>query len=119
MKVIVDRASEMCFGLFMALTFVGAVASETGGPNASRTMLHAPMGCNLAWGPVDAVMFLVRTLAARGQRLSLTIAIGTAADQSVAVALIRDALPLGMRQLIADAELEAIWARLVASVRAL
>lgn len=109
---VVDRVSEMCFGLFMALTFVGAVASGTGGPNASRTMLHAALGCNLAWGLVDAVMFLVRTLAARGQRLSLALAIRNASDRSVAIGLIRDALPRKTRSLVTDTELEAMRARL-------
>ncbi|WER46676.1 hypothetical protein CupriaWKF_03590 [Cupriavidus sp. WKF15] len=111
---VVDRVSEMCFGLFMALTFVGAVASGTGGPNASRTMLHAALGCNLAWGLVDAVMFLVRTLAGRGQRLALALAVRNAKDRSVATALIRDALPRKMRSLVTETELEAVRARLAA-----
>ncbi|KDP85539.1 membrane protein [Cupriavidus sp. SK-3] len=109
---VVDRVSEMCFGLFMALTFVGAVASGTGGPNASRTMLHAALGCNLAWGLVDAVMFLVRTLAGRGQKLSLALAVRNTSDRSAAIGLISDALPRKMRSLVTETELEAMRARL-------
>ena len=56
----IERVSEMCFGLFMALTFVGAVSVATGAGekavDAGRTMLATALGCNLAWGLVDAVM---------------------------------------------------------------
>jgi hypothetical protein len=56
----VDRVSELLFGLFMALSFVGAVSvAETG--EQIEAMFIAAVGCNLAWGLVDAVMFLVRT----------------------------------------------------------
>jgi hypothetical protein len=66
----VERVSEMCFGLFMALTFVGAV-SALGGTDAPRTMFAAALGCNLAWGFVDAVMYLVRTITERGREITL------------------------------------------------
>jgi hypothetical protein len=50
----VDRVCELCFGLFMALTFVGAVhATAPGGPpaaDAGRAMFYTALGCNLAWG---------------------------------------------------------------------
>ncbi|MCW5593913.1 MAG: hypothetical protein KIS74_17560, partial [Burkholderiales bacterium] len=46
----VDRVSEMLFGLFMALTFVGAVSAATAGKEEIRTLFIAAFGCNLAWG---------------------------------------------------------------------
>ena len=63
----VDRISELLFGLFMALTFVGAVSVTEAGQDDIRAMLAAALGCNLAWGLVDAVMYLVRTVADRGR----------------------------------------------------
>ncbi|MGO4304434.1 hypothetical protein AB4Z41_12235 [Cupriavidus sp. RAF12] len=109
---VVDRVSEMCFGLYMALTFVGAVSATTAGPDAPHTMLRAAIGCNLAWGLVDAIMFLVRTLAGRGmlQKLALTI---KQEDRTSGVAAIRDALPPAMNPHIADDDLEPIRLRLV------
>ena len=59
----VDRVSEMLFGLFMALTFVGAVSVAESGQDEIRKMFAAALGCNLAWGLVDAVMYLVRKVA--------------------------------------------------------
>jgi len=67
----VDRVSELLFGLFMALTFVGVVSMATAGREEIKTMLAAALGCNLAWGIVDAVMYLVRTIAERGRSLTL------------------------------------------------
>ena len=40
----------MLFGLFMALTFVGAVSAATSRREELRTMFIAALGCNLAWG---------------------------------------------------------------------
>ena len=51
-----DRVSEMLFGLFMALTFVGAVSVAEAGREHLRDMFVAALGCNLAWGLVDAIM---------------------------------------------------------------
>src|SRR5688572_33107277 len=67
----VDRISEMLFGLFMALTFVGAVSVGDSGREQLRAMFIAALGCNLAWGLVDAVMYLVRTITDRGRALAL------------------------------------------------
>ncbi|MBP0588661.1 hypothetical protein J8I87_02805 [Paraburkholderia sp. LEh10] len=108
----VDRVSELCFGLFMALTFVGAVSAVTAGEDAGRKMLLSALGCNLAWGLADAVMYLVRTLTNRGRRLSLAMTVKREQDPAAAVRALRDALPRAFKPLVADAELELIRARL-------
>lgn len=110
----VDRVSELCFGLFMALTFVGAVSVVSTGHDAGRKMLYSALGCNLAWGLADAVMFLVRTLTNRGKRLSLALSVQREIDPAAAVQTLHDALPASMRGLVALAELELIRARIVA-----
>ena len=111
---IVDRVSEMCFGLFMALTFVGAVSVATAGQDPGRTLMATALGCNLAWGLVDAVMYLVRNLTAKGKRLTLALAVRSAADAGTAIAALRDALPPAIRPLVEDAELNAIRLRVMA-----
>lgn len=110
----VDRVSELCFGLFMALTFVGAVSVVTAGQDAGRKMLYSALGCNLAWGLADAVMFLARTLTNRGKRLSLALAIKREQDTEAAIRTLHDALPTSMRGLVAAPELELIRARIAA-----
>ncbi|WP_341348836.1 hypothetical protein [Burkholderia contaminans] len=97
----------------MALTFVGAVKAVSPGDGAAQKMFFAALGCNLAWGLADAVMYLIRTLAERGQRLKLVLTIRQAPDKVVAVRTLRDALPKAVQSLVEDADLECIRARLV------
>lgn len=111
----VDRVCEICFGLFMALTFVGAVKAVTAGEDEGHKMFFAALGCNLAWGLADAVMYLVRTLADRGQRLQLAQTVKREQDQTVAVRALRDALPEKLEPLVEDADLERIRVRLAAA----
>ena len=67
----VDRVSEIIFGLIMALTFTGTISAATAGREEVRTVLFAALGCNLAWGLVDAVMYLIRTLTERTRNHTL------------------------------------------------
>jgi len=46
----IDRNAEILFGLFMALTFTGALSVATAGREEVRTMLIAALTCNMAWG---------------------------------------------------------------------
>ena len=55
------------FGLIMVLTFTGSLSAATAGREETRTMLFGAIGCNLAWGIVDAFMYLINTLTERGQ----------------------------------------------------
>jgi hypothetical protein len=111
----VERVSELCFGLFMALTFVGAVSVATAGEDAGRKMLYTALGCNLAWGLADAMMYLVRTLANRGRRLTLALTVKNEPDAATGVRALRNALSKPMKSLVADTELEFIRARIVAT----
>ncbi|ABF12639.1 cation transport ATPase [Cupriavidus metallidurans] len=119
---VVDRVAEMCFGLFMALTFVGAVssatsaASPTSGADAGHTMLVTALGCNLAWGLVDAIMFLVRTLADRGMRFKVATAAREAPTATEAVRAIRTALSPSAQLLLSDAEIDMLRQRMANAV---
>ena len=53
-----DRVSGVVFGLIMALTFTGSLSVATADRNEVRTILIGALGCNIAWGMVDAVMFV-------------------------------------------------------------
>jgi hypothetical protein len=110
----VDRVSEILFGLFMALTFVGAISVAESGRAEVREMLAAALGCNLAWGLVDAVMYLVRTITARGRALTLVRSVRESADPSSGRAAIRGSLPAGAVAFLTDAEIEAMRGRIAA-----
>lgn len=89
----VDRASEIVFGLLMALTFTGSLSVATAGHEEVRTMMAAALGCNLAWGLADAVMYLVATVTTRARAAQLVAQLRATSDTGQAHALIADALP--------------------------
>ena len=69
----VERVSEVIFGVLMAMTFIGALNVATAGRDDVRTAMIAALGCNIAWGLADAVMYIVGTLTERtreGARLT-------------------------------------------------
>ena len=110
----VDRVSEMLFGLFMALTFVGAVSVADQGDAQIRTMFIAALGCNLAWGLVDAVMYLVRTVTDRGRLLTLIRSVRSAPDAETGRGLIEGSLSQVAAGLVSTPEIEAMRGRIVA-----
>jgi hypothetical protein len=112
----VDRVSELIFGLFMALTFVGVVSMATADRQEIETMLAAALGCNIAWGLVDAVMYLVRTITDRGRMFTLVRSI-RGANAEAGRRMLRDALSStpGAR-LISSTEIEAMHGRLLSLI---
>ena len=110
----IDRVSEMLFGLFMAVTFVGAVSVADAGRAQIRELFVTSLGCNLAWGLVDAVMYLVRTITARGKALTLVHSVRAARDPASGRALLDGSLSSTMSTLISDAELEGVRGRVLA-----
>jgi hypothetical protein len=111
---VVERVSEMLFGLFMALTFVGALSVADAGRMEVREMMIAAIGCNLAWGLVDAVMYLVRTVTTRGRWLTLLHSVRSAADTGAGRALVGASLSRSVADLFDEAGLEGIRGRIVA-----
>ncbi len=110
----VDRVSEMLFGLFMALTFIGAVSVAGRGEAQVRTLFITALGCNLAWGLVDAVMYLVRTATTRGRSHSLMLAVRAAPDADAGCRIIEAALPKTVAGLMTRVEVESVRMRVLA-----
>jgi VIT family protein len=88
----IERVSEVIFGLLMAMTFIGSLSVATAGREEVRTMMIAALGCNLAWGLADAVMYLVRTATER-TRNRVLLARLRGSDAVTGQALVADALP--------------------------
>lgn len=108
----VDRVSEVMFGLIMAVTFVGSLSVATAGQADVRTATGAALGCNLAWGLVDAVMFLVRTATDRARIRTLARRI-VGSDAATAQRLIADLLPPHVVAVAGPEELEGMRRRLL------
>jgi VIT1/CCC1 family predicted Fe2+/Mn2+ transporter len=64
-----ERMSEVLFGVIMTLTFTlgaGIVVKE--GPHATRDLLIGVVGCNIAWGVIDGLLFIFGAMFTRGYR---------------------------------------------------
>src|SRR6188508_2517367 len=89
----IDRVSEVLFGLIMVLTFTGSLSVAEAGRDDVRAMLIGALGCNLAWGIIDAMLYLMGCLAEKGQSLTTYLAVRRATDPQKAQRLIADSLP--------------------------
>jgi len=108
----IDRVSEIMFGLIMAVTIVGSLSIATAGTNEVRTVMSAALGCNLAWGLVDAVMYLVRTLTERTRNIALAKQV-IGADSDTAHRLIMAELPGAVATITGPDEVEGMRRRLL------
>ena len=109
----VDRVAEVLFGLIMVLTFTGSLSVAEAGREDVRAMLIGALGCNLAWGIIDAILYLMGCLAERSRQLMTFRAVRAATSPERARTLLADALPPIISKLVEPAELESIRARLV------
>lgn len=107
----VDRISEVLFGLIMVLTFTGAISASTDAREDVRELLWAALGCNVAWGLVDAIMYLMNVAIERGHARSVILEIRTSSDER-GISLLRDEIQPGIAGLMADRELRELCSRL-------
>jgi hypothetical protein len=107
-----ERISEVLFGLIMVLTFTGSLSVAEAGREDVRTMLIGALGCNLAWGIIDGVLYLMGTLADKGRKLMTLQAVRKASDPKKAQRLVADALPPLFVSILQPAELDSFRERL-------
>ena len=107
-----DRISEVLFGLIMVLTFTGSLSVAEAGREDIRTMLVGALGCNLAWGIIDAVFYLMGSLAEKGRDLAIFRAVRATEDTREAQRLIAEACPPVIASVVRPPELDAIHQRL-------
>jgi VIT1/CCC1 family predicted Fe2+/Mn2+ transporter len=109
----VDRVLEVMFGLIMALTFTGSLSVASADRSEVRSMLIGALGCNIAWGLVDAVMYLLAMLTERGRNLAVLKEVQSTPDPARARGLIAEALPPVVASMMDPAELDTIRSRLM------
>jgi uncharacterized BrkB/YihY/UPF0761 family membrane protein len=62
-----ERISEILFALIMALTFTCSFSVAGAGREKVRELLIGAVGCNLAWGIIDAAFYLMGSFNMLGQ----------------------------------------------------
>ena len=108
----IDRVSEVLFGLIMVLTFTGSLNVAEEGRESVRTMLIGALGCNLAWGIIDAVFYLMGSLAERSKALLALRAVRGATDPEAAYRIIAGTLPPAVASILRPVDLEMLRQRL-------
>jgi hypothetical protein len=106
----IDRMSEIIFGLLMALTFTGTMSASVAGGERVASVLMAALGCNIAWGLVDAVMFVLATVVERARRNKFVTAIHTLPMGEAQEAFLEN-LPWEARRVMDDKEVDRFLTR--------
>ena len=108
-----DRIAEVLFGLIMVLTFTGSLSIAEAGRDDVRAMLIGALGCNVAWGIIDGILYLMGCLAEKGRNLATHLSIRGAADPAQGQRLIAEALPPAIASALEPADLERVRQRLL------
>jgi VIT1/CCC1 family predicted Fe2+/Mn2+ transporter len=103
-----SRLGEILFGLIMVLTVTltaGLAVAE--GRAGVRQLLFTAIGCNLAWGIIDAVMYIMNCLTERSGRVRLIEAVQHARDNRAALDIIQNEIEPELQSLLDPEEREA------------
>src|SRR5688572_21203042 len=108
----VDRIAEVLFGLIMVLSFTGAISASTDAREDVRELLWAALGCNVAWGLVDAIMYLMNVAIERGHSISVIKKIHESKSADEAGQILRDEIQPAIAGLMTTVELNELSSRL-------
>ncbi len=109
----VSRASEVLFGLIMVLTFTNTFGAATAERADVRLMIAGALGCNVAWGIIDAIFYLMGMVGDRAIGKRTVAAVVSHADPAQARALIVDAMPPVLRDTLDQRDYERMRQALV------
>ena len=108
-----ERISEVLFGLIMVLTFTSSLSVAEADRGEVRTMLIGALGCNLAWGIIDGVLYLMGCLSDQGRGIRTLLALHEAAAPEDAHRVIASALPPMVAATLDSAEYESVRQKLL------
>jgi hypothetical protein len=110
----VERFSEILFGLIMTLSITGTMSIVSGGREEVRIMWLSVLGCNLAWGIIDAVLYLLGIISDRGHGYAMYMRVRRTRDREEARKVIEEALPPAIAGVLLPGDFENIHQRLAA-----
>lgn len=114
-----DSLDEILFGLIMVLTFTLGTGLATGGdPDAGRTLMISAIGCNIAWGLIDGVMYVMTALFERSRLIRLGGLIRSTPDDATAGRMIAGELDDQLAAFSTASGREAFYVDVVRTVRA-
>lgn len=108
----ISRISEVLFGLIMVLSFTGSISVVSDGKAEIKDLLWAALGCNLAWGIIDAVFYLMSRLFEKGHGYSVLKKLKSIADKNEARKLLIEELPPVISAIFKPEEVDQLKERL-------
>src|SRR5215467_14742600 len=108
-----ERVSEVLFALIMVLTFTCSFGVAGAGRDDVRTMLVGALGCNLAWGIIDAVFYLMGSFSEFGRGLIRLKAVRQITNPFQAHQIIAQALPPVLVSVLSASDLEIMRQKLI------
>jgi len=105
--------AEILFGLIMVLTFTGSLSVADAGREDVRAMLIGALGCNLAWGVIDGIFYLMECITEQGQGIRSLRALRGAIGADEARQVIVDVLPPMVAATLSPADLDSMRQKLL------
>ena len=114
-----ESLSEILFGLVMTLTFtLGAGILVREDPSAARELLIATIGCNVAWGIIDAAFYVSGNVFERARLARVGQKVRAAPSEEVAAAVLADELSALIDLTVAPGDRPELYQRMARHVRA-
>jgi hypothetical protein len=113
-----ERLTEVLFGLLMVLTCtLGASLTVEEGREATREMLLAALGCNVAWGFINGVIYVMDSMYERGRGIRLVQCVLGAADEEGALGYIERELDPTLAALSSKEERERLYREVLTTIK--
>ena len=103
-----DRLSEVLFGLIMVLTFTGTISVSTSGKQEVHELMWAALGCNLAWGLVDGIMYIMDTLIGRAHSIKQLQKLKKTESLDISRDIIRDNISPLISEIMTNDEIDQL-----------
>ena len=109
-----ELAAEILFGVIMTMTFTGTLSVADAGRDDVHAMFIGALGCNIAWGIIDGILYLMGCRAERSGELRMFRAVRDAPAPEQGRASVAEALPPLVASLLREDEFESLRQRLAA-----
>ena len=112
-----DRLDELLFGLIMVLSITLGASPAADAASGASTLAWTILSCNLAWGLIDAGMYIVTSLFTRGRQAKLRQMLNSACNPDEQVATIGAALNDRLSPLTSPEERHALYLKIAKRLR--
>lgn len=120
-----DRLAEAIYGLLILMTFTMAFQATTQGEAMVsigttlevRGTVLAAIGCAVAWGLIDGVMYIVTSIVERGDEVRIARAVQAAPDDETAIRLVAAELDGRLLRIASESERRTFYERVCERAR--